>query len=203
MKYLEQDLFQAEFGPDIREMIATAVFEPSDHPLLLDESITRVSFPYDPGQYDATHASHLIGKLAYELTLKMECDAAAKYPGVLISSDGPDKASEVARIFSKRIFQRHPLYDPFLCTDPHKGQNYEVNMNFVFAMGDTTINGANHRHFIYSVATCVWRLPLPLPESVRSLFGFSHEKGKLPSRTFERYLESYHTGSDDFPREDL
>ncbi len=201
MNYLEKDVFAEKIGSGFRDLIANTTYAPSENRLLLDEAIARLSFPIDPSAWDPTISAEAVSQLVYELTFKMECEAAVKYPGLRTDGEAPDNAAYAARVFAKRIFEGHPTYDPFIGTRTAQGERYELNMNLVFSTADIGVNGVRKPMFIYSVSTCAWKIPLRFMNSIRNLFGFSTKRGKLEQRVFDRYIERYHTGSDHLPQD--
>lgn len=198
------DILTEEMGEGFLSLLHEVKYTPSDHPsgLLVQEAIARVELPNDPSQLDQELAIKRIASLVFELTLKMEANAAESHAGLIIARDAPQKASKAAALFLRHAFEGHPLYAPYIrkrCPDGHR---YRVALNLIYATAPVPVKGVEKTSFIYSVSSAVWTETTGWFNSIKDALGFSTQKGKRDDRIFKKYLERYHTGSADLKEED-
>ncbi|MNU19487.1 hypothetical protein D3C71_77150 [compost metagenome] len=201
IKYFDTNVLADDLGVGFASLLGETKFERSDHPsgLLTDEAIARLLLPADPTKFSQEEATRKISSLIYELTLKMEDQAAQLYPRIISPPKAPEQMSEAVQRFATRVWEGHELYKPFIGTRGPMGERYELIINCIYSTVSIPIKGVERMCFIYSVSTCVWRVQTSLFESLRNLFGFTNKKGKLEGRTFVRILERYHTGAKELP----
>lgn len=196
---MEFDVLSQEMGSGFLELLSEVKYTPSDHQtgLLLDEAIARIELPNNPRSLDPETAIKRVASLVFELTLKMENEAAELRPNLIIAKEAPQKASKAARVFMRHAFDRHPLYEPYLGKRCPDGNRYRIALNLIYATSPVPINGVEKTCFVYSVSSSVWTETTGWFNSIFDRLGFSTAKGKRDDRIFKKYLERYHTGSAD------
>jgi hypothetical protein len=201
---MEFDVLSQEMGSGFLELLGDVKYTPSDNQtgLLLDEAIARIELPNDPRKIDQEQAIQRVASLVFELTLKMENEAAQLRPNLVIASEAPQKASKAAKLFLRRAFERHPLYEPYLGKRCPDGNRYRIALNLIYATAPVPIKGVEKTCFVYSVSSSVWTETTGWFNSIFDRLGFSTAKGKREDRIFKKYLERYHTGSAELKEED-
>ena len=191
-----------EMGSGLYRRLLTMQYEPANDPqgILSEQHTQHLSFSglaADDAEREAI--SQRIASFVYEATLKMESEAMRKHPDVVCVSNGPEKAQEAARVFAQRILGGHPLYREYLGKRTALGSTYRLAIILVYALVPAVLKGKNRHLFIFSIATSAWTLKRSGVSALKDvvLFRVSPENAE-----FSAYIERYHTGSSELPKEE-
>jgi len=191
--YFSTDVLSEQLGAGFASLLGETKFERSKNALLCEDAIARISMPHKPELFNKKDAAHRISSLVYELTLKMEDQAASLHPNLLSVERAPELMAEAVTNFIYRIWDRHELYEPYVGQISPEGETYEVIINCMYTTASVPIEGVERMCFIYSASTCVWREKRSFVNMFRNLFGFTTRR-QNPQRTFDHYVERVHTG---------